>query len=700
MNLSSNRINQNAPRNARNARPMPNHAPAQRPQVQQANTLSNYGTTTRVKSLYPGQVIKGEVTDLRNTEIVVTLENNTTVAGHLENGSWLAIGETAAFRVASVSAENILLSAIPGKDMSLANSTIQKALEEAGLPKNAKNQQIVMELMNNQLPIHKQAIQQILQQSFLNKDIQIPTLVLMNKLQIPITEKNASQLEHYQNNEHALATGLQSLSEDLGGLIKGLFTDSLQTEASYEGMTQNIHEQNTIFSQEENLSPKDALINQLLHTKTTQSSSEQTLQATASKILSAVLDEDSAASSFSKTVLQDLPLELASEAEKNELISILDNFDFPSSLKEAIQNNAASLREVIHLIQKDYDQAQMLDQASIAETEPSASQTEQKITAAKNSTENEPLLLRTSAFDSPVIKNLTEQFQRLQLANGELGGRVSKEECRAFYDLLKDFPIDETVKEKVLTGEIHTTELLRTIKNVLPFTAEEIASPLLASDTFEQLVKDEFLDSFLLSPKEIFEQGGVDTFYKKLSKQLDNLEEVFGKHVLSHSTENIEQIVNTLQHNPQEQVGQLKDNLDFMKLLNQFFSYVQLPVKLQKQCTHADLYVYTKKKNLKNQQNPIHVLLHLDMDNLGTMDVDIKLKDRHVTTKFVLSDEKAGKLLSNNFHVLEDALLQKGYTCSSEVTKSEQKVDLVKDFLQPERAASQGLSRYSFDLRA
>lgn len=695
MNLSSNRINQSRPRNTH---PAPNRTPVQKPQVQQANTLSNYGTTTRVKSLYPGQVIKGEVSDLRNTEIVVTLENNTTVAGHLENGSWLAIGETAAFRVASVSDENIVLAALPKKDMTLANSTIQKALEEAGLPKTAKNQQIVMELMNNQLPIHKHAIQQILQQSFLNKDIQISTLVLMNKLQIPITEKNASQLEHYKNNEHALATSLKALSLDLAALIKGLSSASLQPEVSFEETAQNIQSQENVLSQKENVSPKDALINQLLHTQTAQSPSEQTLQATASKILSAVLDEDTSASFFSKTVLQDLPLEFSTEAEKNELISILENFEFPPTIREDIQNDTASLRQVVHLIQEDFEKAQVLDQASITENEQS--HTETKAEATNNVTENEPLLLRTSVFDNPIIEDLTERFEKLQLVNGELGGKLSKYQCNEFYNLLQNFPVDETVKENVHTGEIHISELLRTIKNVLPFTSEEIATPLLASDTFEQLVRDEFLTSFLLTPKEISDQGGVDIFYRKLTKQLDNLEDVFSKHLPLHSTKNIEQIINTLQNNPQEQVGQLKENLDFMKLLNQFFSYVQLPTKLQKQCTHADLYVYTKKKNLKNQQNPVHVLLHLDMDNLGTMDVDIQLKDRNVTTKFTMSDEKAGKFLSNNFHVLEEALLQKGYICSNTVTNSEQKVDLVKDFLQPERTSSQGLSRYSFDLRA
>lgn len=694
MNLSSNRINQNGPRNAR---PAPNRAPAApRPQVQQANTLSNYGTTTRVKSLYPGQIVKGEVSDLRNTEIVVTLENNTTVAGHLQNGSWLAIGETAAFRVASVSAETIVLEALPGRDMTLANSTIQKALEEAGLPKTAKNQQIVLELMNNQLPIHKQAIQQILQQSYQNKGIQIPTLVLMNKHQIPITQENALQLEHYQNNEHALSTGLSNLSENLGNLLKELAATSsvLEDAISYtESAT-------TMTQATAPVSPKDALLNQLLHSQTVQAPSDHTLQATASKILSAVLDEDVSASAFSKTVLQDLPVVITEENERNELISILDNFDFPDALKEAIQNNTASLREVMHVIQKDFAKAQALDQASITESEQTTTPADQDASSSKNTTETEPLLLRTSAFDSPVIKNLEEQFRQLQLENGELGEKLSTQERIELSNLLKEVPLDETVKEKVLSGEIHSTELLRTIKNVLPFTSEETASSLLSSDVFEQLVKDEFLDSFLLTPKQIFKQGGVNAFYQKLSKQLDNLDELFGKQLFSKNAQNAEQIMNTIQQNPKEQVGQLKENLDFMKLLNQFFSYVQLPVKLQKKCTHADLYVYTRKKNLQKQQNPIHVLLHLDMDNLGTMDVDIKLKDRHVTTKFAMSDEKAEKLLSKNFHLLENALLDKGYTCSNEVAKLEKNIDLIKDFMEPERASSYGLSRYSFDLRA
>lgn len=682
MNLSSNRINQNAPRNNR---PVPNRAPAPRPSVQQANQLSNYGTTTRVKSVQIGQIIRGEVSDLRNTEIVVTLENNTTVAGHLENGSWLAIGETAAFKVLSASTENIVLEALPKKDMSLAGSTVQKALEEAHLPLTEKNQQIVLELMRHQLPIHKQAILNILQQSYANKDIRIPTLVLMNKQQIPITAENALQLEHYQNNEHALSNHIYSLVEELAGSIKEAAANIQTIVSTIQNPLEENIEHATPVPETEHLSPKDALLQQLMHTNQKTESADKIFPSNISKLLSAVFDVEPFDVSIQQTAPVDDTILFKTDNDQQELLSILENFDLPEDIRQDIENNTASLRQVMKLIQEDYVKAQSVDRMTTEDTMAAS--------------EEEPVLLRTSVFESPVVKELENQFQQLQQKSGELGGKFSLQERAEFFQLLKDVPMDQSVKDNVLSGDIQTTALLRTLKNVLPFTPLETAEPLLASDTFEQIVKDELLQAFLLQPQDIGKEGGVNSYYKKLSKQLDNLEEFYGKDTLSNSKHNIEQILSTAQTNPKEQVSSIKNNLDFMKLLNQFFSYVQLPVKLQEKCTHADLYVYTRKKKLQQSQNPIHVLLHLDMEQLGTMDIDIHLKDRHVTTKFSMSDEKSGKLLANNFHLLENALLEKGYTCTTEMANLEKPVDLINDFLEPERV-SQGISRYSFDLRA
>ena len=289
MNLTSSNINRNAPRTP-NAPARPQQHAA-RPQVQQANTLSNYGTTIRVRSLYPGQILRGEVSDLRNTEIVVTLENNTIVAGKLVNGSWLAIGETAAFKVNAATQENIVLEALPRADMSLANSTIQKALDEAGLPKTERNQQIVFELMNNQLPINKQSIHQMLQLSLQNKEISVPTLVLMNKLEIPITKENATQFEAFQQNQHSIADKLYDLGTQLSSLLKDMATTGY--------------------------------------------ADHQDFQAASSKLLTTMLDNSMNTNSFQKNVLPDTILTL-SEEQKEELISILDNFELEPELKDAV----------------------------------------------------------------------------------------------------------------------------------------------------------------------------------------------------------------------------------------------------------------------------------------------------------------------------------------------------------------------------
>lgn len=720
MNLSSTRINQNGPRNGRAVGGRPQAAPQPpRPQVQQANTLSNYGTTTRIRSLYPGQIIKGEVSDLRNTEIVVTLENNTIVAGKLTNGSWLAIGETAAFKVASATQENIILEALPKPDMTLAGSTIQKALEEAGLPKTERNQQIVLELMNNQLPIHKQAIQQMMQQSILHKDIAIPTLVLMNKLQIPVTTEYAQQFEKYQNNSHSLSNDLQALSTTLSDLLKQMARDNeiastapaMSTPAETE--LENINEAasadtgledpnpatpvdtaSTGPSQSTSTDATNVLLQQLFQNHTTTSAQQQPFQATASRILSSILDAAATADTFQRSVLSDTPLQL-NEAEQQELFAILENFDFPANIQEDLRANTASLRDVIHLIHRDFEEAYALDK----QNNPSITESDTALPLSADADTEGETILRTSLFDSPVIQNIEEQFTKLQQRTQELGGKMPFTERLQFSKVIDNLPLDESIKERVHSGEIQSNELLRTIKTVLPFSENNGAAELLTSDTFHKLLQDEFMHAFLLTPKEIFRQGGVDHYYHKLSKQLEELDDIFQKQLLNNTTITSEHLSSSLANNAKENVHQLKDNIDFMRLLNHFFSYVQLPVKLQEKFTHADLYVYTRKKNLEKQNNPIHVLLRLDMDHLGPLDVDVQLTGRTVTAHFALNNDKGIKLLQKNLPLLEDALLEKGYLCNSTVEKLEKEVDLIKTFVAPDSAPT-GLSRYSFDLRA
>ena len=66
--------------------------------------MSSYGVArSGMNQIRQGDVIRGEISDLRNNEITITLENNTLIKGQIADSSSLSIGQTAAFRLSSVS---------------------------------------------------------------------------------------------------------------------------------------------------------------------------------------------------------------------------------------------------------------------------------------------------------------------------------------------------------------------------------------------------------------------------------------------------------------------------------------------------------------------------------------------------------------------------------------------------------------------
>lgn len=115
--------------------------------------MQHLGERATTKQLTEGQLIKGEVTDLRNSQVSILLEDNTKVIGRLDNVNWLSIGDVGTFRVTSIEAGSIKLQAIPLSDSEMENNTMFKALEEAGLPHNSRNQSVVLSLIRNQLPL-------------------------------------------------------------------------------------------------------------------------------------------------------------------------------------------------------------------------------------------------------------------------------------------------------------------------------------------------------------------------------------------------------------------------------------------------------------------------------------------------------------------------------------------------------------------
>ena len=99
--------------------------------------------------------------------------------------------------------------------------------------------------------------------------------------------------------------------------------------------------------------------------------------------------------------------------------------------------------------------------------------------------------------------------------------------------------------------------------------------------------------------------------------------------------------------------------------------YVQLPLKMNGSEATGDLYVYTDKKSLARNDGNVSALLHLDMKNLGPMDVYASITPgNNVYTKFYLADDSIIDLINDNIHILNERLDGRGYSVKCDTVKS------------------------------
>lgn len=282
---------------------------------------------------------------------------------------------------------------------------------------------------------------------------------------------------------------------------------------------------------------------------------------------------------------------------------------------------------------------------------------------------------------------MTEDF-RTPFIHEQTGFILSPEDRASFAEFLKDYPIPEEMKAGIADGSITARNLLTELKQAFPQMTEEQAGKLLASKAFQSIVKGQFLSNWTISPEHLKETGSLEEVYQKMSHQFE---------ALSHFSEDVlgKDVFKQMSHTASD----MSDNLNFMKTLNETFQYVQLPLKLQSQNTHGDLYVMTRKESLKKNPNSLKVLLHLDMDHLGTLDIQISRENTAVSVRFFVSNQETLHLLDRNIELLNDAINEQGYAFTSELSMKEKEVDIVKDFMAAEAPVGD-MKRYNFDLRA
>lgn len=604
-------------------------------------STNNINTSSTTSALIKDATIKGEIVDIRNNEITIKLPSNKTLTAKISNPPELSIGQTASFKVVDRSVTAIYLEVID-KDSLPQNNTVNKALEGAGLTNNEQNLLVATTLLDNQMSIDKQSILNLLRMSQMHKDVSIDTLALMMKHNIPTTKENIQQFQQFQNQEHRIVKELSSYTNNIVELLGELSQTSKVSESI------NLHQTITDLMMKQALDtnqdlPNQDLINKLSFSKDMSLDFNQYPSSSDTKQITNVVFNSSNLFYHSDS----LTTNIFSTEQRYEIVNLLEDYGVLEQLKSNIINGTIDLKEIANLL-SDYP------------------------------------TLNTA---NPLLDTINETVSLSQSFNSELSSSSTTQQRNQLLAIMKNLDLPINIMNDIKTGTISNIKLIDIIGNKLGEADEHTIKDILNDPLYKSLLKKEFLSSLTLTPADLLKEGSPEKLYKNLSEHLDK----FASLSSSNSGNLASSVSNT--------ASQIKDNVDFMKTLNQMFTYIQLPLKLREQNIHSDLYVYTNKKQLQADKNNISVLLHLDMEHLGPTDIHITLNHQQVHSKFYLSDQLTKDLVEDNILRLKEALEIKGYTLKTEILKRDEDVDIVKDFIDKDTPTT-SLKRYSFDIRA
>lgn len=268
---------------------------------------------------------------------------------------------------------------------------------------------------------------------------------------------------------------------------------------------------------------------------------------------------------------------------------------------------------------------------------------------------------------------------------------LNKESLQHITEQLKQAGVPQEMIEGLSNQKVTSQELINQLNNLLNnghFTPrqKEGLLKLFGSKEFGKLMKNELTRQWFLEPQEVAQENKVEHLYERLNSQMNRLSQMLEQALKMDSP-----LAKT--------VANVSGNIDFMNQLNQMFTYVQIPLKLQGKEANGELYVYTNKKNLAKKDGQVSALLHLDMEHLGSVDVHVSLIGQKAATKFYLEDDSSLDLIAQHIELLNQRLEKRGYSMNAEFLHKDQSGNIIEEMIRKDKNISV-LSGYSFDARA
>lgn len=260
----------------------------------------------------------------------------------------------------------------------------------------------------------------------------------------------------------------------------------------------------------------------------------------------------------------------------------------------------------------------------------------------------------------------------------QLQGLPQEQVVDKMHSLIKQGNLDVTTLKEMLFSE----------QGIGAKLSPESKDKLYRSEEFRELLKDTLQKEWSLAPEELTEDGKIKEFYQKLMQQSEKLSQI------------MEQTAAQNQTNSGNALQNIRENVEFMNQMNQMFQYVQLPLKLSGSQAQGELYVYTNKRNLAKKDGLLTAILHLDMEHLGNMDINISLNmnTEQVMNKFYLEEDSVD-LLEEHIEELTERLVKKGYHSQTTFEKRISEKTVFEQMEEQAGGMSAPLAYQNFDIR-
>ena len=602
-----------------------------------------------IGDLSAGSIFEGTINSVRGGKVTLALGNGQTITARLDGKMDLQQGSSMFFQVRANDGQTIAIR--PYTELgNVSNPILLNALSAAQVPATDRTLVMVDTMMQEQMSIGRQSILDMAKLVGANPDANVQTIVQMTKLGLPVTEEMAAQFENYLSDRQALV-GEMDLAA--GHMMELLSDEALSPETAFSLYEKMLD----IFMP--GAEAADAGV-------TAAAEQESSAAEAGAGVMAEAVGQENAA-----TVAEaEAGAPTAAEQGTAAASAVAEEAGAASTAETAGQGAAAEAETGVGVTAE-------LTYGRTAETPGTVGEllSKEQIEHLGKMLRNIPALIGNEEIFAG-----GEQEEVFVDTLSEEGPEVAK--LMAQEEAAQEQPV---LNEK-LTAEQFLQKLGRALAQNGGFGFAGMQK-LFAGKEFQTIFRSVIEKQWLLQPEKLKQEHKVSGLYERLEQQLSQMEEAV-------------RATGSTQNTFLQTASQVHGNLEFMNQMNQIYHYVQLPLKMSGQNANGELYVYANRKNLRDPDAELTAFLHLDMEQLGSTDVSVRMQNRSVRTNFYLEDDASYDLVEKHLEVLNKRLKSKGYQSSITVTHEKKDISFKENIVKKGKATVGSLHRYSFDVRA